>query len=139
MRHVLIATVAVLAAGSAQAHAAKGSDGLVGCWRLDEGTGLAVKDISGHNRPGRILNQGRGTRWVPGRSGQAVQFEGGDPTKRSVAGCIEIPDAGAVDFTKGLTVELWVRFTEIDRPRTYELVSNTESDRGKGYDRRSSG
>ena len=133
MRHILIATVAVLAIASIEAHAGQSKEELVGYWRLDEGTGRAVKDASGNKRDGRILNAGRGTRWVEGRSGRAVEFLGGDPSKRSVAGCIEIPNVGDMDFTGGLTIELWIKFTRIDRPETYELVSNTESDRGKGF------
>ena len=38
-----------------------------------------------------------------------------------------------VDFTQGVTVEVWVKFTAINRAQAYEIVSNTVSDRGKGF------
>ena len=106
---------------------------LVGYWRFDESEGQVVKDASGSGRDGKIANEGRGVRWVEGRSGSALEFSGGDPRLRHVAGCVEVPNMGEHDFTKGLTIELWLEFTKIERPETYELVSNTFSDRGQGF------
>jgi hypothetical protein len=106
---------------------------LVGAWLLNEGEGLVVKDTSGNAKDGKILKDGRNAKWVEGRNGKAVEFTGGDPTKRNEAGCIEIPNMGDVDFGKGLTVQAWVKLTDIKRESTVEIVSNTESDRGKGW------
>ena len=40
---------------------------------------------------------------------------------------------GGIIERKGLTVALWVSLTRLDRPGTYELVSNTKDDRGPGW------
>ena len=105
----------------------------VGAWRFDEGEGAVIADSGGNGRTAAVMNDGQGVRWVEGRKGKALEFTGGDSKERGLAGCVQIPDTGGLDFTKGLTVELWVKFTKINRPNTYELVSNTFSDRGKGF------
>ena len=128
-RALTIATVALTATSGVQG--AEGS--LLGHWRLDEGVGTVVREASGSGKDGRIASDGRGVRWVSGRTGKAIELVGGDPTRRNIAGCVEIPNMGDHDFADGLTVELWVKFTAIDRPQTYELVSNTFGDRGKGF------
>lgn len=127
----ITAAAAVLAVCAGALAAADGPP--VGAWRFDEGEGGSVADATSNGRSATIMNQGRGVRWVEGRRGKAIEFTGGDPNARGKAGCVRIPDTGGLDFTKGLTVELWVKFTKIDRPNTYELVSNTFADRGKGF------
>ena len=123
------AAVLVLGAGAPGAT----DDPPIGSWRFDEGEGAAIADSSGNGRSATVMNEGQGVRWVKGRRGGALEFTGGDPKERGKAGCVRVPDTGGLDFAKGLTVELWVKFTKINRPATYELVSNTFSDRGKGF------
>jgi len=106
---------------------------LIGSWRFEEGEGLAIEEASGKGPAARILNDGRGVKWVQGRRGKAVEFIGGDGDNRNVAGCVGIGGLDEVDWSNGLTIELWIRFTRIDRPKTYEIVSNTISDNGKGF------
>lgn len=110
-----------------------GADGLVGHWRFDEADGEELPDASGSGRHGRILNGSRGVERVAGRRGGALKFTGGDPANRDVSGCSAIPGMGDMDWSKGITIEVWVRFTGMDRPSTYELVSNSQSDRGRGF------
>lgn len=131
MWQAFTAVVTLLAFGGITVRAADAPP--IGAWRFDEAEGTALADATSSGRTATIMNDGRGVRWVEGRTGKALEFTGGDPEKRSVAGCVEVPNTGGCDFTKGLTAELWVKFTKINRPQTYELVSNTFSDRGKGF------
>jgi len=105
----------------------------VGHWSFDEGEGVVVKDASGNGRHATLLNDARGTSWVTGRSSGAIEFSGGDRNVRDQAGCMAISGLDEFDWSQGLTVELWVSFTEITRAASYEIVSNAESDRGKGF------
>jgi hypothetical protein len=47
---------------------------LVGYWNFDEGTGTDVADASGCGNGGVLI--GQGTRWIKGRVGNALQFDG---------------------------------------------------------------
>jgi len=132
-RFLLARAVALVALAAAAGVVRAAEEKLVGYWRFDEGQGLAVRDSSGNGRDGRILNDGRNVKWVEGRNGMALEFVGGDPEKRNEAGCVEIPNVGDCDWSKGVTVEMWVKFTSFERNRTYELVSTTFGDRGKGW------
>lgn len=133
MRTLVLLAASLIALVSPETSSEEAEPKLVGYWRFDEGEGLVVKDASGNGKDGRVANEGRGVRRVEGRTGNAPEFSGGDPKKRRVAGCVEVPNMGEQDFAKGLTIELWVKFTKIKRPQTYELVSNTFGDRGQGF------
>lgn len=125
--------IAVLLALAASAWAETPNRGPIGHWRFDEGRGESSADATAHDRPVNILNNGRGVTWVSGRSGHALQFTGGDPSQRHVAGCAAVGGFDPTVFEKGLTLQAWVKFTAIDRPQTYEILSNTVSDRGPGF------
>jgi hypothetical protein len=51
------------------------SAGLVGYWKLDEGAGTTAKDSSGKGNNGTLNG---GAKWVTGKIGGAVQFNGSD-------------------------------------------------------------
>lgn len=106
---------------------------LVGSYSFEEAAGSAIRDASGAGHHGEILNDARGVKRVTGRHGGALEFVGGDPAARNQAGCVVLSGFEDVDFSKGLTVEAWVQPTALIREQTYELVSNTENDRGKGF------
>lgn len=130
LKNLLFAAVAALPAAAFPADAGKR---LVGHWPFEEREGLRVEDVSGGGRAGEILSEGRGVKRVTGRTGGGLEFSGGDPGARGAAGCLTLPGLGALDWSRGMTVALWVRFTKLDRPATYELVSNAVSDRGTGF------
>jgi len=133
MKRLFVVSLAAIVTALCAVSTRAGEEGLVGCWRFDEGEGLVVHDSSGNGHDGSILHEGRNAEWVEGRKGKAIEFTGGDPEKRNEAGCVQVPDMGAYDWSKGMTIEMWVKFTHLERPRTYELVSNTVSDRGTGW------
>ncbi|MFA5645935.1 MAG: LamG domain-containing protein [Candidatus Ratteibacteria bacterium] len=85
---------------------------LIGHWPLDEGEGLVIKDKSGNGYHGTILRDGNNTAWTEGREGKALEFipDRFVPVEK---GCINIP-IGKYDFSKGLTIEAWVKFTTAD-------------------------
>ena len=106
---------------------------LVGYWPFEESDGMKLADASGSGHDGQILNDSRGVKRISGRRGGAIEFSGGDGKTPNQAGCITLPGFDPVDWSKGMTVELWLELTKLDRPATYELVSNTKSDRGPGW------
>ncbi len=108
--------VSCLTVGSVRA-----DDQLLGHWTMDDSQSIEV------------LNDGRGVAFVDGRNGKAIEFTGGDPKQRAQAGCAVIKSLDKVDWSKGMTIELWIKFNKIDRPQSYEIVSNTVSDRGPGF------
>ncbi|MCH8219568.1 MAG: hypothetical protein IH892_22680, partial [Planctomycetes bacterium] len=86
-----------LTAGSAQADT---TDGLLGYWPLNEGAGTTSADVSGNGSEG-TLNGDPG--WVPGKFGNALEFDGSDDYVD--CGNSPILDLGAGDFT----ISAWVK------------------------------
>jgi hypothetical protein len=75
------------------------SDGLVGYWSFDDGTGTAAQDLSGNNNTGTIINE---PEWVTGRVGNAISFDGIDDY-------VEINDSDDLDLTGGnFTLSAWI-------------------------------
>ncbi|MDO9465135.1 MAG: LamG domain-containing protein [bacterium] len=102
--------------------------------KFDEGEGIIVKDSSGNDNDGKILNKGKYTKWVESKIGKALEFTAEDPKLRSNNGCVEISNMDKYDFSKGLTVEAWIKFNDKHKKgNTNEIISNTFSDRGKGF------
>lgn len=113
--------------------AVQAQEKLVGYWPFEEPAGAAVLDASGAGHNGEILNESRGVTRVAGRSGCGLMFAPGDQALRGQDGAVALQGMGEVDWSQGLTAEAWVRFDKLDRPATYEIVSNTRDDRGPGF------
>lgn len=82
------------------------SKGLVACYLMNEGSGNKIYDLSGNNNTGTLIN---GPVWEPGRTGQALKFDGVDDY-------INVPDNDSFSFTNGtndlpFSVSLWERRT----------------------------
>jgi len=81
-------------------------DGLVGHWKLDDGTGSATAaDSSGNGNDGTLTNMDAGTDWVKGMKGGALDFDGDDDF-------VDMGDQaelkmGSADFS----ITLWARGT----------------------------
>jgi len=132
---LLSATVGLLAAVAPAALQADPADApkLVAHWTFDEGEGGVVADRSGHANSGDIANDMRGAAWVQGRNGKALAFTGSQET-RNENGCVTVKGMGRYDFTGGITVTAWIKTSGARRREgTYEIVSNTVSDRGTGF------
>ena len=74
--------------------------GPVGHWPLDEGEGGMVGDVSGKAGDGRLA----GARWVSGKRGGALAFDGD--------AIVTIADCPALDLPEEVTLAVWLRLTD---------------------------
>ncbi|MFA5908367.1 MAG: LamG-like jellyroll fold domain-containing protein [Vicinamibacterales bacterium] len=81
---------------------------LVAAFNFDEGTGLAVEDVSGQDNHGVVS----GAAWsTTAKYGKALSFDG-------VNDMVSIADAASLDLTTAFTLEAWVRPTTTTGWRT---------------------
>jgi hypothetical protein len=72
--------------------------GLIGFWKLDEGSGDIVYDSSIHGNDGTVY----GATWTTNcHSNSCLSFDGMDDY-------VEVPDSNSLDITQNLTIEAWV-------------------------------
>jgi hypothetical protein len=75
------------------------TNGLVGYWKFDEGSGTTATDSSGNNNTGTLLN---GPIWTTGKVGSALSFDGMD----------DYVNCGNVNFAGGdYSIEGWFKTT----------------------------
>jgi len=73
--------------------------GLIGHWKLDDGSGTTAKDSSSKNNNGRFVGA---PKWVDGKLGKALDFDGVDDY-------VEVPHNAALIPTTGkATVSVWI-------------------------------
>ncbi len=72
-------------------------DGLLGYWKMDEGSDDMVTDSSANQNDGDII----GAQWARGSFGTALQFDGSDCQVR-------IPQIEGLDGSQEMTMEAWV-------------------------------
>ncbi len=79
-------------------------EGLVACWKLDEGRGTEAGDTLRRN-PGKLV----GAKWVPGKSGTALEFDG-------VSAYCDLGSSDSLNFKEGedITVSAWVKTDDPD-------------------------
>lgn len=102
----------------------------IAVWKFEE-AGPQISDSAGNGNNGKPVNENNVKR-VQGRNGKALKFA----LENRKNGCVII--TGIAEkygfFTKGITVEAWIKInSSFKRESTYEIVSNTESDRGRGF------
>lgn len=73
----------------------------VGVWLFDEGSGNIARDSSGKGNDGKIEN---GPKWVDGKFGKALEFDGKDDYVY-----VSDPGKSSLDLTKSLTIAAWVK------------------------------
>ena len=70
---------------------------IVGMWLFDEGKGEVTKDSSGNGNDGKLMN---GPKWVDGKFGKALEFDGTDDN-------VEMPnDSGLPSGAQDRTTQL---------------------------------
>jgi hypothetical protein len=74
-------------------------------WHLNEGSGTAASDASGHARDGAIVGAG----WASGRFGQGLVFDGGSAGSQYVARS----DSDALTPATA-TIDVWIRPSRLD-------------------------
>ncbi len=72
------------------------TDGLVGWWKFDEGSGMVANDSSGNGNDGNLTN---GPTWVSGKIGGALSFDGVD----------DFVDINSLSSPTTLTYSLWFK------------------------------
>lgn len=77
--------------------------GLVGRWRLDEGTGTTTSDSSGNGYNGTLVN---GAVWSAGRAGGGVTFDG-------VNDYIQVGAQPNLVVSSAMTIGAWIRSTGV--------------------------
>jgi Concanavalin A-like lectin/glucanases superfamily len=106
---------------------------LIAHWPMNEGKGTEIKDVSGNHHHGKLLNA-ENSKWVDGRSGKALLFDN-SKAKLKHHSCVVIPEiAGKHDFSKGMTVEAWIRLAPTVKRvgGMYYIFSNVNSTNGPG-------
>lgn len=79
------------------------TSGLVAYWKLDEGTGTAVRDSSGNGNDGTLRGPAA-IRWMDGRAGRAVDFANDTH--------VSVPSSPSINgITGGVTMAAWVNTT----------------------------
>lgn len=107
----------------------------VACWKLDEGSGIEIKDSGPNGVNGQIVNA-ENTAWGEGREGGKALYFKGDPEKKHKGGAVQVPLQPVIDLAKPFTISCWIKpanLEQLSRAADYELVSNTVSDSGPGF------
>jgi hypothetical protein len=103
---------------------ARRAPGLVAGYPFDSGSGSLAPDASGRGNEGRI----HGARWVPGRHGDALRFDG-------VRSVVTVPSSPSLDLADAMTLSGWVRPSRFQRgwravvqrePDAYFLAASSE-------------
>src|SRR3954470_5776160 len=97
---LLLAALGLL--GGAMKSNAAGT-GLVAAYSFDATSGTILADVSGNGNDGTLS----GAVWAAGgKNGGAISFDGaGD--------LVSVPDSASLDLKSGMTIEAWVRPTQL--------------------------
>ena len=108
---VSIVVISLMSAGVS--HAAIDIKTCVGLWLFDEGKDDEAKDSSGSGNDGTLMN---GPKWVNGKFGKALSFDGGDDI-------VEVKDADNLDLVDAITVSMLLEVPD-DATRAFALSKN---------------
>ena len=78
------------------------ANGLVGHWSFDEVNGTTVKDSSGNNRHGTLVNMDSATDYVDGKVNKAIDLDGSNDY-------VSIPHSSALDIRRTISVSMWMK------------------------------
>ena len=74
------------------------TDGLVGHWKFDEGSGTIAYDASGNGNDGTLVN---GPNWVDGKRGGALGFDGS-------SNYVDCGNDESLNITDEITISAWI-------------------------------
>ncbi len=75
--------------------------GLIGWWKLDDGSGTTAVDSSGYENDGTLENMSQESDWVTGQIGGALDFDGNNDY-------VDCGSGETLDITGDITIALWV-------------------------------
>ena len=78
----------------------------VGWWKMDEGSGSTINDISGNDNSGTI--DGALTKWVSGKYGRSLEFNNSDDG-------VSIANADILEAPSSFTIMGWVNFGDLSQ------------------------
>ncbi|MGA3192712.1 MAG: thermopsin family protease [Candidatus Bathyarchaeia archaeon] len=87
------------------------ASGLVGYWKLDEGSGTTAYDSSGNNNNGIVI----GASWTAGKVGSALSFDG-------VVDYVSCGTGSSLMPTAAITLEAWFNANDVS---TYGTIAST--------------
>ena len=94
----------------------------VGMWLLDEGKGEVARDPSGNGNDGKLMN---GPKWVDGKFGKALEFDGSDDY-------VEMPnDSGLPSGAQERTISAWAK---VDTFKNGRIFSYGAWSQGNAFD-----
>ncbi len=98
------------------------ADALEMIWHFDEGAGDVCKEANGTGNDGVFTGDGSANiKWVPGKSGTALEFSG----EFGASQWVEIPHSDDMDIRDAITMEAWVFPTTIDGDKRTIITKNS--------------
>ncbi len=94
------------------------SDGLVGYWKMDEGTGTSVADLSGNNNSGTLSN----ATWTNGKFGSGINFDGNSDVVILTGSSTIMPAS-----TREGTISVWIKPTSLSSDMRVISFANSTS------------
>lgn len=91
------------------------TDGLVGWWKLDEGSGTTANDSSGQGNTGTLTN---GPTWTSGKRDGSINFDGNNDY-------ITVPDTSILEMSFPFSVSAWINTTTVNNTVILEKDSNS--------------
>ena len=89
----------------------------VGCWKLDEGSGMTAYDSSGNGNSGSV----NGASWISGKYGNALTFRGD-----GYSDYVAFP-ASITAFGGDYTIMVWFRNSDLDLTHGRDIFSQREN------------
>ncbi len=110
-------SVLVIAMFMAMVGGVSASEGAVGYWNFDEGSGMVAGDSAGDN-DGTLI----GATWTDGVSGSALSFDGVDDY-------VNIGNGASLQIDNDITVELWAKTPTASATKVF-ISKYADSERG---------
>lgn len=91
-------------------------------WHFDEGAGDVCVEANGSGNDGVFTGDGSANiKWVPGKSGTALEFSG----ETGAGQWVEVPNSEDTDVRDAITMEAWVFPTTIDGDKRTIITKNS--------------
>ena len=98
------------------------TDGLVGCWDFDEGSGVTAIDSSGIGNHGLIVNATYTGDDIPPQSQSGYSLIFNNTQSGNAYSYVTVPDNSSLRPSSGLTLAAWIK-TDITEQRSCVIIS----------------